>query len=271
MRFLELRDIIWEQGVVSSEYPLWALMEWANGDHRELWVSEIDIVKEKVPYRFTLSPTEILSGLTVLSRRMLGEMIRTVESAKKSGLVPPISEPIFWRRALVVDTLEWGTDGFRFGFTMEVDALELFPEWKMAMPGWDVPNDAFVVFIQLIFAKFIRDEPLIDPNKIRLCAISECERFFVPKRGGQKASKTCSKAHALLLSSRKQRQNDSYRNRERERNRARMKTVREGEKLFLKWIGEGRSHREAQSMLRKWNESLSSPLGEKALHNILDK
>jgi len=47
--------------------------------------------------------------------------------------------------------------------------------------------------------------------------------------------------------------------------------VREGEKLFLKWIGEGRSHREAQSMLRKWNESLSSPLGEKALQNILDK
>lgn len=266
MRFLELKDIIREQGVVSSEYPLWALMEWANGDHRELWVSEIDIVKKKVPYRFTLSPADILSGLKVLSRRILGEMIRTVESAKNSGQVPKIPEPIFWKRTLTVEAIGWGTDGFCFGFATEIEALKLFPEWKMAMPGWDVPNEAFMVFNQ-----FIRDESLVDPNKVRFCAISECERFFVPKRGGQKSSKTCSKAHALLLSSRKQRQNDSYRNRERKRNRDRMQTVREGEKLFFKWIGEGRSHREAQSMLRKWNESLSSPLGEKALQNILDK
>ena len=268
---MELNDLMWEQGVVSSEYPSWALMEWANGDHRELWMSEIDIVKEKVPYRFMLSPSEILSGLKVLSRRILEEMIRRVESAKNSGQVPQIPEPIFCRRALTVDVIGWWPEGFRFGSTTETEALELFPEWKMAMPGWDVPNEAFMVFNQFIFAKFAIDEPLVDPNKIRLCAISECERFFIPKRGGKKTSRACSKAHALLLSSRKQRQDDSYRNKERERNRDRMQTVREGEKLFFKWIGEGRSHREAQALLRKWNEALPSPLGEKALQNILDK
>lgn len=263
---MDLDDVMWKQGVVSSEYPLWALMEWANGDHTELWMGRIDIVKEKVAYRFTLSPAEILSGLKVLSRRMLEEMIRRVESAKKPGQVPQIPKPIFWRRSLTVDMIGWGTDGFRFGFMTEFDALALFPEWKMAMPGWDVPNEAFMLFLQLI-----RAESLIAPNKIRLCAILECERFFIPKRGGKKTSNACSKAHALLLSSRKQRQDDTYRKKERERNRARMQTVREGEKLFLKWIGEGQSHREAQALLHTWNEALPSPLGEKALQNILDK
>ena len=99
---------------------------------------------------------------------MLVEMIRTVESSEKSGQVPQIPEPIFWRRTLTVDAIGWGTDGFCFGFGTEIEALEVFPEWKMALPGWDVPNEAFMVFNQ-----FIRDESLFDPNKIRLCAISE--------------------------------------------------------------------------------------------------
>ena len=50
-----------------------------------------------------------------------------------------------------------------------------------------------------------------------------------------------------------------------------MAAVRVAEKLMNQWINEGKTARERELSLRKWNEANGAIIGKRAFYNILEK
>ncbi len=139
----------------------------------------------------------------------------------------------------------------------------------LPIPGLDLggkeEND---VQISLRMFNHLVENGTLSPERVGKC---HCGRYFLSVRLGQRKSRACSKAHQAVLTARGLRSSPAYLKKENEKNARRMAAVREGEKLMIRWIEEGRKHCEREGLLREWNEKNNSVLGKRALNNILEK
>ena len=136
------------------------------------------------------------------------------------------------------------------------------------VPGLGLHNE-FKPDIQVAFRMFggLIEGGAISPERIGKC---HCGRYFLSARLGQKKSRACSKDHQAVLISRELRSSKQYREMETKKNARRMAAVREGEKLMIRRIEEGKPHKERTCLLRDWNEKNGAILWRRGLSNILE-
>lgn len=264
------------------------LIGWANKDKENDHL--VDEVYDRCGVESNLSNVDgVIFALSILSKGMLDRMIEAASNLRyaasnllDSEQLPAFIDPgpLYWRKTISFDRLCWEHDGFRFssvptvaqadpmdGWNLEPDAnSEVWGNRKERLSAKMV-KDAFIVFDKL---RWNRNGP-IDPRKIRVCGVPECGKYFILKRGGQRESKACSKAHGNVLSARRLRASPAYLEKGRTKNTERMRAVREAEKLVQQWTNEGHDTINRQSLLWKWNAENGSILGKRAIAGILEK
>lgn len=241
---------------VGDMLPL--LLEWANKEQSSLRLIGAAMCGMNV----ASTQEEVFAGLSALSREMLGRMIEV------SGSTAPFLEDIPWRQTVSVDRLVWSEKGFEFDSIPSINEQNPMSEWDQLIPlGAQIIRDTFRVFDGL---KQGRSAPM-DTSRLRLCSAPGCDKFFLAARTGKRESRGCSKQHRAIIVARELRSSPAYLQREKERNAKRMAAVRVAEKLMNQWINEGKTARERELSLRKWNEANGAIIGKRAFYNILEK
>ncbi|MHB1927660.1 MAG: hypothetical protein ACYCRD_10410 [Leptospirillum sp.] len=232
------------------------MIEWANGEKSgyrliDAAMRGLDLASDR---------DAVFEGLSALSEEMLSRMI---------AHAPGSINPIYWRQTISVDALRQNDDGlFEFETFPSIQGQNPISGWeKLIRLNPQAIRDAFRVFDSL---REGRKGPM-DQRNLRMCAVPKCGRYFIIRRGGQRESKACCKAHGNILSARRLRASPKYQERERHRNTERMRAVREAEKLVRKWIEDGKTPKERETLLRSWNAENGSHLGKRAFFNILEK